>query len=96
MTRLASAMMVLGVGLSVLGLGERDASAQVSGPGVYGVMQGGMCVAELSTLAPYVSYWLTLSPSEAAPYYKERFSTCPSSSPTVPSSSPAKASPSAR
>ncbi len=46
MTKLVSAMMVLGVGLSVLAVGEDDASAQVSGPGVYGAMQGGMCIAE--------------------------------------------------
>jgi hypothetical protein len=57
MTRHASAMMVIGVGLAVLGVGEGDASAQVTGPGVYGLVQGGMCTAERSIDVPNVSYY---------------------------------------
>jgi len=50
-------MAAIGVGLLALGVGERDASAQVSGPGVFGIMQGGACIAELSSYAANVSYY---------------------------------------
>jgi hypothetical protein len=50
-------MVVLGVGLSVFGLGAGDASAQVAGPGVGGIVQGGACIPELSSIAPNVSYY---------------------------------------
>jgi hypothetical protein len=52
-------MVVLGVGLLVLGVGTGDASAQqrLSGPGVNGILQGGMCIAELTSYAADVSYF---------------------------------------
>jgi hypothetical protein len=50
--------MILGVGLSVFGAGEGDASAQVSGPGISGIIQGGMCAQEeLSSTPADVNYF---------------------------------------
>ena len=57
MTRLASAMMVAGVGLSIFGAAEGDASAALVGPGTNGIVQGGVCTAELYTDARNVSYF---------------------------------------
>lgn len=57
MTRLASALVVVGVGLSVFGMGEGDASATLTGPGIYGIAQGAMCRAELDSSAGNVSYY---------------------------------------
>jgi hypothetical protein len=50
-------MVVIGVGLSVFGVGEGAASAQVTGPGVSGIIQGGMCLPEMSSFSPDVSYF---------------------------------------
>jgi hypothetical protein len=55
MTKLARSVVVIGVGLLMFGAG--DAAAQVAGPGVNGVLQGGMCLPELSSYAPNVSYY---------------------------------------
>lgn len=61
MTKLASAMVVVvGVSLSVFGLGAGDAAAQPTGlfgPGNGGILQGAICRAELDTATGNVSYY---------------------------------------
>jgi hypothetical protein len=57
MARLASNVVFIGIGLTVFWLGGGDASANLGGPGTNGTMQGGACIAELSTGVANLSYY---------------------------------------
>jgi hypothetical protein len=58
MARFASKVVFIGLSLTVFGIGSGDASAQqVSGPGTWGVMQGGACIAELASGVANLSYY---------------------------------------
>jgi hypothetical protein len=60
MTRIASAVIIVGIGLVIFGAaGDASASGPppVTGPGIGGIMQGGACHPELNSIAADVSYW---------------------------------------